>query len=92
MPKESTAEKHFENIIKIISELPSDQKKIMADKLISYLLFEDASASDISKNELLKHYYPMPSLSNEDLHLIKELALRTENLKNLLGEDPYFFM
>ena len=68
-------------------------RQIMSDRLIAYLLFD-------SKNEVetkapaseTKKGVENSGLSAEELKLIKELAKRTEDLKNLLGDNPDLFM
>jgi len=68
-------------------------RELMNDKLLSYILFDskeeikNKTASGETKKEL-EH----SGLSEEELKLIKELAKRTEDLRNLLGDNPNLFM
>ena len=80
--------------IKIIHDMMENMnavdREVMSDRLIAYLLFEKKSGiKNYSDKAELK--LSNSNLSPEELMLIKELAKRTEDLKNLLGEDPHLF-
>ena len=68
-------------------------RELMNDKLLSYILFD---SKEETKNKTptcetikgIEH----SGLSEEELKLIKELAKRTEDLRNLLGDNPNLFM
>jgi len=76
----------------IMDNMNAVDRQIMSDKLLSYLLFDlkksvekkDAGI-EINKKDIKKELTP------EELKLIKELAKKTEDLKNLLGDNPDLF-
>ena len=76
----------------IMDNMNDVDRQIMSDKLLSYLLFDlnksvekkDAGI-EINKKDIKKELTP------EELKLIKELAKKTEDLKNLLGDNSDLF-
>jgi|GEM_PF-4696960 len=76
----------------MMNNMNAVDRQIMSDKLLSFLLFDSSqkdsdrkfSADNSNEN---KH----SGLSEEELKLIKELAKKTADLRNLLGDDPNLF-
>ena len=76
----------------IMDNMNAVDRQIMSDKLLSYLLFDlnksvekKDSGIEINKKDMKKELTP------EELKLIKELVKKTEDLKNLLGDNPDLF-
>jgi hypothetical protein len=66
---------------------------LMNDKLLSYILFDSKEETKNKtatgeKTKGIEH----SGLSEEELKLVKELAKKTEDLRNLLGDNPNLFM
>jgi len=68
-------------------------RELMNDKLLSYILFDskEETKNKTATCETIKGI-ENSGLSEEELKLIKELAKRTEDLRNLLGDNPNLFM
>ncbi|HKR06221.1 MAG TPA: hypothetical protein VJY62_16415 [Bacteroidia bacterium] len=67
-------------------------RQLMSDKLLTYLLFDfNEEAGTKAAGSETKKGIENSGLSEEELKLIKELAKRTEDLKNLLGDNPGLF-
>lgn len=77
----------------MMENMNSVDRELMNDKLLSYILFD---AKEETKNKTVsgkaKKGLEHSGLSDEELKLIKELAKRTEDLRNLLGDNPNLFM
>jgi hypothetical protein len=76
----------------IMDNMNAVERQIMSDKLLSYLLFdlnktveEKTGGNEINAAAIKKELTP------DELKLIKELAKKTEDLKNLLGNNPDLF-
>jgi hypothetical protein len=76
----------------IMDNMNAVERQIMSDKLLSYLLFdlnktveEKTGGNEINAAAIKKE------LTADELKLIKELAKRTEDLKDLLGNNPDLF-
>jgi hypothetical protein len=77
----------------MMENMNSVDRQILSDKLLAYLLFDSKSKPENKTapgetNKGAEH----SGLSAEELKLIKELAKRTEDLRNLLGDNPDLFM
>lgn len=90
--KKQDIENKIASVRKMIEELSSDEKKIVSDRLLSYLLFNELN--DEKKPGFNPNEKPAAktTLDEKELQLIKDLAKQTEKLRDLLGDDPYFFM
>ena len=76
----------------IMDNMNAVDRQIMSDKLLSYLLFDlnktvekKIAGNGINKEDVKKELTP------EELKLIKGLAKKTEDLKNLLGDNLDLF-
>jgi hypothetical protein len=69
--------------------LPPDERQHVADELISFLLFDRKANATVSG----KLGTPgTPGLTPEQLNLIRSLGDHTRDFRDLMGDDPYFFM
>ncbi len=76
----------------MMDKMEPKEKEIFADKVLACLLFHTEIELTNKKSVAAKQKKTKPSgLTPEEKSLIKELAKRTEDLKNLLGDDPQFF-
>lgn len=76
----------FELLKKNIESLSDDEQERITSQLLRYILLEKP------QKEIEKNQKPGLLLSENELEKIKELALRTQQLRNLLGDEPgYFF-
>jgi hypothetical protein len=75
MKKKQPASKIAEKIKSLVNESDFEQKEILKDELLAFLLFGDTSPEYISAaNESLK------GLTVEEMELIRKLAKQTEDL------------
>lgn len=78
-------EKQFSTFNEMMENMSAEERELFSGKLLNYLLFstiDTREKKDVNKS----------GLTPEEMKLIKELAKKTEELKNLLGENPDFFM
>ncbi|MEO5569919.1 MAG: hypothetical protein ABIT08_08320 [Bacteroidia bacterium] len=81
------------NIIRgMMENMNAADRELMNEKLLSYILFDTKDETKDKTFAETKKGLEHIGLSEEDLKLIKELAKRTENLRNLLGDNPNLFM
>lgn len=94
MKRKLNIEKQIRNIRIIMKKMDPSDRELLSDKLISYLLFDAQSEQDNNNKNSSerKKTKEETGLSKEEIKTLKELAKKTEELKNLLGDKPGFFM
>jgi hypothetical protein len=76
----------------MMDNMNSVDRQVMSDKLLSYLLFDlTKEVKSKNANAESKKGNKKKELTAEEIRLIKELSKRTEDLKNLLGDNPDLF-
>lgn len=80
-----SVDKQFRTFNEMMENMSAEERELFSEKLLNYLLF-----STIDTRE--KKDFKKSGLTPEEIKLIQELAKRTEDLKNLLGENPDLFM
>lgn len=78
-------EKQFSTFNEMMENMSAEERELFSGKLLNYLLFSTIDTRE--KKDVKKS-----GLTPEEMKLIKALAKKTEELKNLLGENPDLFM
>lgn len=91
MENKLNTDKRITAIKQMIMELNTKDRKEVSDQLLSFLLFDEKFRTSIAEKSQVQEL-KNSNLNSDEIAIIKELAKRTEDLKNLLGENPNLFM
>jgi hypothetical protein len=88
MINSSNIEKSFQSIYALMEKMPLQEREVLTDKLLSFLLFHntlDARAAE--KPVRRSHKRKSSVISKKDQELLKKIADKTDELYKRLGGD-----
>ena len=92
MKKKMNVNNQIQAIHGMMDSMNAEERELFSDKLLSFLLFDSNvnTPSENLNNGLTKTSHT--GLTKEELQLIKDLAKKTEELRNLLGDNPNHYL
>jgi len=89
MINSSKVEKSFQNIYSLMEKMPGEEREILTDKLLAFLLFQNTRDTTPVKQKAMKKTSKKKQspISKKDQELLKKIVDKTDELYKKLGGD-----
>ena len=94
MKKKNSVDDQIKNIHNIMDKLDQADRELLSDKMISYLLF-NAKEHEVAQKKTSaerKKNFENTELTKREKTALKKLVLKTDELRDLLGDNPPMFL